>query len=96
MRLVKHWNLVIDKVKGNHSKWKADCLSFGGRLTLFNSVLISLPLFCSHFFGLREKLSMLFMVFVGVSYGAEMKIREKLKSVAWEVVNKLKALGGQV
>lgn len=34
MKLAKHWNQIIEKFQMELSKWKAKCLSFGGRLTL--------------------------------------------------------------
>ncbi|KAL4580934.1 hypothetical protein LXL04_017140 [Taraxacum kok-saghyz] len=45
MRLSKHWEVIIEKFKSRLSSWKADSLSFGGRLTLIKSVLGSLPLY---------------------------------------------------
>lgn len=43
MGLKKHWKPVIDKFQARLSKWKAQSLSFGGRITLIKSVLNSLP-----------------------------------------------------
>lgn len=39
----KHWPPVIEKFQAKLSSWKANTLSFGGRATLFKSVLGSLP-----------------------------------------------------
>ncbi|XP_022032512.1 uncharacterized protein LOC110933606 [Helianthus annuus] len=43
MNLVKHWKPVIDTFKSRLSIWKANTLSYGGRVTLIKSVLNSLP-----------------------------------------------------
>ncbi|KAL7588571.1 hypothetical protein Lser_V15G38261 [Lactuca serriola] len=39
MKLAKHWRPIVDKFKNKLSNWKANNLSFGGRLTLVKSVL---------------------------------------------------------
>lgn len=41
----KSWEPVIQKIEIKLSSWKADSLSIGGRLTLVNAVLGSLPLY---------------------------------------------------
>lgn len=45
MKLAKNWNPVIERFKCKLNCWKKNTLSFGGRLTLVNSVLGSLPLY---------------------------------------------------
>ncbi|GKC79253.1 hypothetical protein Tco_1130027 [Tanacetum coccineum] len=45
MRRVNAWKPVIEKFKNRLAEWKAKMMSFGGRLTLVNSVLGSLPLY---------------------------------------------------
>nr|GFB81632.1 RNA-directed DNA polymerase, eukaryota, reverse transcriptase zinc-binding domain protein [Tanacetum cinerariifolium] len=42
---IEAWNEVINKVSSRLSKWKMKALSIGGRLTLFKSVLSSIPIF---------------------------------------------------
>lgn len=39
------WNPVIEKVRSRLASWKGRNLSIGGRVTLINSVLNSLPLY---------------------------------------------------
>nr|GEV58164.1 RNA-directed DNA polymerase, eukaryota, reverse transcriptase zinc-binding domain protein [Tanacetum cinerariifolium] len=45
MSRVHTWNEVVDRVKNRLSKWKIKMLSIGGRLTLLESVLGSMPIF---------------------------------------------------
>ena len=45
MSLTENWKLLIDKFKTKLSGWKANLLSFGGRLTLIKSVLGSLGIY---------------------------------------------------
>lgn len=45
MNLSKNWKPIIDKFNSKLSKWKANNLSFGGRLMLVKSILGSLPLY---------------------------------------------------
>ncbi|KAL4586081.1 hypothetical protein LXL04_010712 [Taraxacum kok-saghyz] len=55
MRLVKHWNPIIEKFRSRLSGWKAKHLSFAGRLTLVKSVLGSLPLYYFSLFKAPRK-----------------------------------------
>nr|GEY96116.1 RNA-directed DNA polymerase, eukaryota, reverse transcriptase zinc-binding domain protein [Tanacetum cinerariifolium] len=45
MSRVQAWTEVVDKVKSQLSNWKMKSLSIGGRLTLLQSVLGSMPIF---------------------------------------------------
>ncbi|KAM0036425.1 putative reverse transcriptase zinc-binding domain-containing protein [Helianthus debilis subsp. tardiflorus] len=49
MNLARNWRPVIDTFKSRLSVWKANTLSYGGRLTLVKSVLNALP---SYYFSL--------------------------------------------
>jgi len=48
-RSASTWKLVDEGLKRKLLVWKGKHLSFGGRVTLINSVLASLPLYFSHF-----------------------------------------------
>ncbi|XP_071719522.1 uncharacterized protein [Rutidosis leptorrhynchoides] len=50
MKKLSNWRPVIDKFEKRLSDWKARTISFGGRLTLVNEVLNSLPLYYFSFF----------------------------------------------
>ncbi|KAK1439737.1 hypothetical protein QVD17_05557 [Tagetes erecta] len=45
MNHIKNWKDVLDIFENRLSSWKANSLSFGGRITLLKSVLGSLPIF---------------------------------------------------
>ncbi|GKV35665.1 hypothetical protein SLEP1_g43906 [Rubroshorea leprosula] len=44
-RRVSFWQTLVDSLKKKLAGWKGKWLSFGGRITLLNSVLTSLPVF---------------------------------------------------
>lgn len=48
------WQPLIDKFAYRLAGWKGNCLSRGGRLTLLNSVLTSLPLYYMSYFRLPQ------------------------------------------
>jgi hypothetical protein len=49
-RSASTWRLVDEALKRKLSVWKGKHLYFGGRVTLINSVLASLPLYFFSFF----------------------------------------------
>lgn len=94
MNLKKHWRPMIEKFQSKLTSWKAKPLSFGGRLTLTEVVLGSLP---SYYFSL-------FVALIGIIDTLEKIITqflwgesdEKYKTnwVAWEKVIATKYIGG--
>jgi len=52
--LNSEWRKVEDRFKHKLSCWKAEYLSYGGRLVLLNSVLSSLPIFMMSFFEIPK------------------------------------------
>lgn len=44
-RRISTWNPIIDLMLGRLSRWRSKHLSFGGHITLINSVLSSLPMY---------------------------------------------------
>ena len=44
------WNLVIEKCEKKLTRWKSQYISFGGRVTLINSVLDALPTYMMSIF----------------------------------------------
>ncbi|PWA92818.1 reverse transcriptase domain, Reverse transcriptase zinc-binding domain protein [Artemisia annua] len=75
-----NWTQVIEKFTNRLSSWKANCLSFGGRLTLIKSVLGSLPLYYPSLFRAPKKVlntieSIRCRVFLG--------FKEESKGIYW-------------
>jgi hypothetical protein len=49
-RQLNYMDSVVNRIKSRMSGWKSRHLSFGGRLVLLKSVLISLPVYALSFF----------------------------------------------
>ncbi|GKV31782.1 hypothetical protein SLEP1_g40447 [Rubroshorea leprosula] len=93
-RRVAMWQPLVESVKRKLATWKGRQLSMGGRITLINSVLSSLPVF----------LMSVFVIPKGIIYAID-KIRKsflwggkgedrKINWVSWERVCKKKEEGG--
>ena len=50
------WNNVVEKCEKKLARWKRQYLSLGGRLTLINSVLDSLPTYMMSLFPIPAKI----------------------------------------
>jgi hypothetical protein len=48
------WKIIVERVGKRLASWKGKHLSIGGRLTLINSVLSSLPLYMMSFFAIPK------------------------------------------
>lgn len=53
-RLSKAWSSLIEKVKSHLNSWSGKHLSFGGRITLIQSVLSALPIYNLSFYRLPK------------------------------------------
>ncbi|XP_022003735.1 uncharacterized protein LOC110901200 [Helianthus annuus] len=90
MNRINNWRPVFDIFEKRLSMWKASLLSIGGRVTLFRSVLESLP---SYFFSLyRAPVIVIegFRKFLWEGSSSE----KKLHWVAWDRVASPKKMGG--
>ena len=93
-RALNFWNPVMDKVEKRLQKWKRACLSKGGRLTLIQAVLSSIPSYYMSLFkmpiGVAAKVEQLMRNFLweGLEEG------KKCHLVRWERVTKSKEEGG--
>lgn len=52
--LLRSWSILIEKVRRRINSWKGKNLSFGGRITLIQSVLSSVPIYYLSFFRLPK------------------------------------------
>lgn len=53
-RRCETWNPILQSLKKKLSNWKAGFLSIGGRVTLLNSVLSSIPIYTLSFYLIKE------------------------------------------
>nr|KAJ0219093.1 hypothetical protein LSAT_V11C300139740 [Lactuca sativa] len=94
MNLIKYWKPIIKKFHSKLSLWKAKTLSFGGRLTLINSVLGNLPTYYLSLFraplGVLEELEKIRHTFLWGGCDE----RKKIHWVSWEKVLAAKEDGG--
>ncbi|GKV37145.1 hypothetical protein SLEP1_g45206 [Rubroshorea leprosula] len=93
-RRVAMWQPLVDSVKRKLASWKGRHLSMGGRITLINSVLSSLPVFLMSVFiipkGIIHSIDKIRKCFLWGGRGEERKINW----VSWEKVCKKKEEGG--
>ena len=93
-RAIKFWDPVVETMEKRLQSWKKAFLSRGGRLTLIQSVLGSLPIYYMSLFkipcGVRGRLEKLMKGFLweGVEEG------KKTHLVKWELVTQNKEEGG--
>ncbi|XP_039145636.1 uncharacterized protein LOC120282866 [Dioscorea cayenensis subsp. rotundata] len=89
------WRSLIDKIKSRLSTWKSNYLSIGGRLTLLNSVLSSLPTFWMSMFCLPKwvikEIDRIRRDFLWS--GPDMDI-PRCRLVAWQAICRSKEQGG--
>ncbi|XP_078149679.1 uncharacterized protein LOC144544998 [Carex rostrata] len=89
------WQTVIDKIESRIQGWKGKLLSYGGRVTLLNSVLSAIPIYWLSVFVMPAKIRMRidqlrrrFLWFGGTT------VRKKYCLVSWDTVCKSKSQGG--
>ncbi|KAJ0941986.1 putative RNA-directed DNA polymerase [Helianthus annuus] len=94
MNLVRNWRPVIDTFKSRLSIWKANTLSYGGRITLVKSVLNALPTYYFSLFRapvqVVKKLERLRRDFL---WGSTPE-HQRASWVAWNDIMAPKELGG--
>nr|GEY81853.1 RNA-directed DNA polymerase, eukaryota [Tanacetum cinerariifolium] len=94
MERINSWDDVVFKVTSRLSKWKLRTLSIGGRLTLINSVLTSIPLYQMSSFKVRiNVLNILESIRRKFFNGIEGNER-KLAFISWDTVLASKKYGG--
>lgn len=55
-RLAKNWSKLKEKVRRRLNSWSGQHLSFGGRITLIQSVLSALPTYCLSFYRIPKSI----------------------------------------
>ena len=69
------WRVIEEHVEKRLSSWKGKHLSIGGRLTLINSVLSSLPMYMMSFFAMFLKI---WTIFALASTGKGMRVEKNI------------------
>lgn len=91
----KDWDPLVAKLQKRLSSWNARSLSFGGRLTLINSVLTDLPLYFISFFKLPKWLvKKINSIRARFLWGTTECFRSSKHLVRWDNVAALKEEGG--
>jgi hypothetical protein len=88
------WKEVVERFEKKLSSWKGKLLSLGGRLTLINSVLSSLPMYMMSFLaipsGVLKKLDYLRSRFYWQGDGH----KKKYRLAKWDIICRPKEQGG--
>jgi Reverse transcriptase (RNA-dependent DNA polymerase) len=91
---VSDWQFLIDKIEHKLQGWKRKLLSMGGKITLLNSVITSIPIYWMSFYKLPNKvkhridqLRRRFLWYGGSS------VRKKISLVSWKIICKSKDQG---
>ncbi|GKV27405.1 hypothetical protein SLEP1_g36578 [Rubroshorea leprosula] len=93
-RRIAMWKPLVESVKKKLAPWKGRHLSFGGRITLINSVLSSLPVFLMSVYLLPKGIiHFIDKIRKNFLWGGEGEGR-KINWVKWEKVCKNKQYGG--
>lgn len=94
MNRIKNWDVIVEKFNSKMSIWKAKSLSFGGRVTLLQAVLNSLPIYYFSIFkvpaGVLTKLEKIRRKFLWNGGGQGSRIHW----ASWEQITRSKANGG--
>ncbi|CAJ2651635.1 unnamed protein product [Trifolium pratense] len=93
-RRLGFWEPVLDRLKNRLSGWRSRFLSFGGRLVLLKSVLISLPVYALSFFkapsGTISSIESILIIFF---WGGSEDFR-KISWINWKSICLRKEYGG--
>ncbi|GJZ16707.1 RNA-directed DNA polymerase, eukaryota, reverse transcriptase zinc-binding domain protein [Tanacetum coccineum] len=96
MNLTVNWKIILDRFDARLSKWKANLLSIGGRLTLIKSVLGSLGIYYLSIFKTPETvLNLLEKKCASFFWGGTHDSR-KLAWVKWPIILASRVNGGLV
>ena len=77
-RRCQTWEPIITKCERTLARWKQRHLSFGGRVTLINSVLTSIPIYFFSFSGFPDRWLTSSLNYRGISYGEVWLIKKRL------------------
>jgi len=88
------WDPVVRKCEGKLARWKQKHVSYGGRVTLINSVLTALPIYFLSFFRIPDKVvDKLINIQRRFLWGGGLE-QQKIAWVNWKIVCLPKDKGG--
>lgn len=91
---IEKWLEVVEKMKGRLRNWDASSISMGGRCTIVNSILTTMPLYCMSIFPLPKKVAtQLKTLQCNFLWGGNVDLR-KMAWVKWNDLCKPKKDGG--
>ncbi|KAG5616439.1 hypothetical protein H5410_016263 [Solanum commersonii] len=90
----KNWDGIIEKTKKKLAIWKSQYLSLGGRVTLINSVLDSLPTYVMSIFPIPNRIVMILDALSRNFLWQGNKLEKGFNLVKWYVVQQRKKNGG--
>ena len=88
------WRRIEEHFQKKLSCWKAKHLSYGGRLTLINSVLSSLPMFMMFFFEILEEVLKKLDQYRSRFFWQGYKDKKKYRLPNWDIICHPKDQGG--
>ncbi|KAL3037714.1 hypothetical protein AAZX31_01G085700 [Glycine max] len=94
LRRVPMWDPIIKKCERALSKWKQRHLSFGGRVTLIQSVLNSIPIYFLSFFRIPKKVEDKLVSLLHRFLWGGGPDKNKIAWIKWEIVCRPKEKGG--
>jgi len=88
------WKSIEERFEKRLSSWKGKHLSIGGRLTLINSVLSSLPMYMMSFFAIPKGVLKKLDYFRSRFYWQGDESRKKYRLARWSILCQPKEQGG--
>jgi hypothetical protein len=85
---------IEERVEKRRARWKVKLISIGGRLTLINSVLSSLPIYMMSFFAISKGVLKKLGYFRSRFYLQGDENKQKYRLVRWIIVCRPKDQGG--
>lgn len=86
MNITSNWNLLLEQLHTRLSSWKANLLSFGGRLTLIKAILSSLGIYYLFIFKVPKSVLKFLKRIRGTFFWGGFQDSKKLVWIKWSNV----------
>ncbi|XP_058765470.1 uncharacterized mitochondrial protein AtMg00310-like [Vicia villosa] len=93
-RRTKFWTPILANLKARLSPWIGRLLSIGGRVTLINSVITTVPIYHISFFKIPKKVNIEIIKIQRNFLWQNALERKWVVWISWKTINKLKEDGG--